>query len=43
MAATFVFGSYLGSKPPLPLIPKLVKQIFGAAIVLIGIKMLWNK
>lgn len=43
MAATFVFGSYLGSKTAIAVDTKIVKQIFGAAIVLIGIKMLWNK
>lgn len=43
MCATFVVGSYFGSKTALAIDTKLVKQIFGAMIVLIGIKMLLNK
>ncbi len=43
MCITFVIGSYFGSKTALALDTKLVKQIFGAIIILIGIKMLLNK
>jgi len=43
MCATFVVGSYFGSKTALSLDTKLVKQIFGAFIMLIGFKMLLNK
>ncbi len=43
MCATFVIGSYFGSKTALSIDTKLVKQIFGAFIILIGLKMLMNK
>ncbi|MEI6021411.1 MAG: sulfite exporter TauE/SafE family protein [Bacteroidota bacterium] len=43
MCATFVVGSYFGSKTALSIDTKLVKQIFGGMILLIGIKMLLNK
>jgi uncharacterized membrane protein YfcA len=43
MAGTFVIGSYLGSKTVIAMDTKMVKQVFGAFIILIGIKMLLNK
>ena len=43
MCATFVIGSYFGSKTALAIDTKVVKQIFGAMIILIGVKMLLNK
>ncbi len=43
MAITFVAGSYLGSKTAIGIDTKLVKQIFGVTIILIGIKMLLGK
>lgn len=43
MCLTFIIGSYFGSKTALNLDTKLVKQIFGAMIILIGIKMVLNK
>lgn len=43
MATTFIIGSYLGSKTALTIDTKLVKQIFGAMIILVGFKMLLNK
>jgi uncharacterized membrane protein YfcA len=43
MAGTFVVGSYLGSKTVMAMDTKVVKQVFGAFIILIGIKMLLNK
>jgi uncharacterized membrane protein YfcA len=43
MAITFVVGSYLGSKVAINIDTKLVKQIFAASIILIGIKMLTGK
>ncbi|MBK7312251.1 MAG: sulfite exporter TauE/SafE family protein [Sphingobacteriaceae bacterium] len=43
MAITFIVGSYFGSKTALSLDTKIVKQIFGAMIILIGLKMLLNK
>lgn len=43
MAVTFLVGSYLGSKTAIAFDTKLVKQIFAVVIILIGIKMLWNK
>jgi uncharacterized protein len=43
MAGTFIIGSYLGSKTVIAMDTKIVKQVFGAFIILIGIKMLLNK
>ncbi len=43
IGATFFIGSYFGSKTILAIDTKIVKQIFGAMLILIGIKMLWNK
>lgn len=43
MGATFVIGSYFGSKTVIAIDTKIVKQMFGAFIILIGIKMLFNK
>ena len=43
MCLTFIIGSYFGSKTALVLDTKLVKQIFGAMIILMGIKMVLNK
>ena len=40
---TFVVGSYFGSKVVIGIDTKVVKQIFGAVLVLVGIKMLMNK
>ncbi len=43
MAITFLVGSYFGSKTAVGMDTKLMKQVFGVFIILIGIKMLWNK
>jgi uncharacterized protein len=43
IAITFIVGSYFGSKTAVSIDTKMVKQIFGAVIILIGIKMLLNK
>ena len=43
VAATFIVGSYFGSKTAIAIDTKVVKQIFAVAIILIGIKMLWNR
>ena len=43
IATTFVVGSYFGSKIAITLDQKLVKQIFGAIIILLGAKMLFWK
>ena len=43
IATTFVVGSYFGSKIAISLDQKLVKQIFGAIIILLGAKMLFWK
>jgi len=40
---TFILGSYLGSKLVIGFDTKIVKQIFGAVLVMVGIKMLFNK
>ena len=43
MASTFIIGAYFGGKSAIAIDTKLIKQIFGIFIILIGIKMLWNK
>ena len=43
MCITFIIGSYYGSKTALTMDTKLVKQVFGAMIILMGIKMVLNK
>jgi uncharacterized protein len=43
IAVTFVIGSYFGSKTVIGIDTKIVKQIFGAILVLVGFKMLFNK
>ncbi|MCA6436204.1 MAG: TSUP family transporter [Bacteroidota bacterium] len=43
IAATFIIGSYFGGKTVVHIDTKIIKQIFGAIIILIGIKMLLNK
>jgi uncharacterized membrane protein YfcA len=40
---TFVLGSYFGSKLVIGIDTKVVKQLFGGVLVLVGIKMLMNK
>ena len=43
IAVTFVLGSYFGSKTAVSIDTKLVRQIFAASIILIGIRMLWGR
>ena len=43
MATTFVFGSYFGSRLAISLDQKMIKQIFGAIMILLGAKMLFWK
>ena len=43
ICSTFVFGSYFGSKLSISLDQKTIKQIFGAIIIVLGIKMLIGK
>ncbi len=43
IAVTFIAGSYFGSKMAITLDQKTVKQIFGALIILVGIKMVFWK
>jgi uncharacterized membrane protein YfcA len=43
IAITFVVGSYFGSKIAISLDQKIVKQIFGAIILVLGAKMLFWK
>lgn len=43
IATTFVFGSYFGSKLAISLDQKLIKQIFGAIMIILGAKMLFWK
>jgi uncharacterized membrane protein YfcA len=43
ICSTFVFGSYFGSKLAISLDQKMIKQIFGAVIILLGAKMLFWK
>lgn len=43
MAITFFVGSYFGSRTAISIDTKMVKQIFAVVMILVGIKMLWNK
>jgi hypothetical protein len=43
ICSTFIFGSYFGSKLAISLDQKMIKQIFGAVIILLGAKMLFWK
>jgi uncharacterized protein len=43
IAVTFVVGSYFGSKTAIAIDTKMVRQIFAVAIILIGIRMLWDR
>jgi uncharacterized protein len=43
MAITFLVGSYFGSKTAVSVDAKIIKQIFGAFMILIGFKLLLNK
>lgn len=43
MAITFIIGGYYGSRLAISLDQKLVKQVFGALMVLLGIKMAIGK
>ncbi len=43
ICSTFIFGSYFGSKLSISLDQKTIKQVFGAIIVILGIKMLLGK
>jgi uncharacterized membrane protein YfcA len=43
IAITFIVGSYFGSKTAIAIDTRLVRQIFAVAIILIGVKMLWNR
>ena len=43
IGTTFVVGSYFGSKLAISLDQKMVKQIFGAIIIILGAKMLFWK
>lgn len=43
MSVTFVVGGYYGSKLAISLDQKMIKQVFGAIMVLLGIKMILGK
>lgn len=43
IAITFIVGAYYGSKIAISLDQQLVKRIFGAIIILLGIKMVLGK
>jgi uncharacterized membrane protein YfcA len=43
IAITFIVGSYFGGKTLVQIDTKLIKQIFGGIIILIGFKMLLGK
>lgn len=43
VATTFLLGSYFGSKLAVSLDQKLIKQIFGAIMIVLGAKMLFWK
>ncbi len=43
LAATFILGSYFGSKFAISLSAEVIKKVFGIIIILVGIKMILNK
>ena len=43
MCATFIFGSYLGSKIAVSLNQDMLKKVFGAFIFLLSLKMIFGK
>ncbi len=43
IGSTFVFGSYFGSKLAISLDQKMIKQVFGAIMIILGAKMLFWK
>lgn len=43
MAITFMVGSYLGSHTAIHLDTKWMKKVFGIAILLVGLKMMFGK
>jgi len=43
MAITFIVGSYFGSKTAISVDAKFIKQIFAVFMILIGVKMFFNK
>jgi uncharacterized membrane protein YfcA len=43
LAATFILGSWLGSKLSVNLPDKMLKQIFGGLMLLVGVKMILGK
>ena len=43
ISAAFVAGAYFGSKISISIDQKLVKQLFGGFLLLVGIKMLFGK
>lgn len=43
ICSTFIVGSYFGSKLAISIDQKLIKQVFGAIIVVLGIKMILGK
>lgn len=43
MAITFMVGSYFGSKTAVSVDAKLIRQIFAVFMILIGLKMFFNK
>jgi len=43
MAITFFIGSFFGSKTAIAIDTKMIKQFFAIVMILVGIKMLWNK
>lgn len=43
IAITYIIGSYFGSKTAVSIDTKMVRQLFAVSMILIGIKMLWNR
>lgn len=43
MAITFFIGSYFGSKTAIAIDTKIIKQIFATIMILVGLKLFWNK
>ena len=43
LATTFILGSYVGSKFAIGISGDVIKKVFGVLIILVGIKMIFNK
>jgi uncharacterized protein len=43
LSAAFIIGGFLGSKVAIALPPQTIKKVFGVVVLLVGLKMIFNK